>query len=156
LTNRDIFQRIEQELTELEAVTNQVQRFLQEREITQSSVSQDAIINALALTLHSFYTGVERIFQVVARQIDYLEPSGENWHRQLLEQMSLEIPEIRPALISTSIRTDLDEIRRFRHVVRSIYAYKIESKPVLKLANKIPTIWKDLEGEIRQFISTFP
>ncbi|MGK7954751.1 MAG: hypothetical protein AB4063_05755 [Crocosphaera sp.] len=44
---------------------------------------------AIALCLQSFYTGVERIFQFIARFIDYLEPTGANWHQQLLEQRIL-------------------------------------------------------------------
>lgn len=152
MNNQETRQRIEQELTEIEAVYHQVQRFIQEREIVRSEIAKEALVEAIALSLHSFYTGAERIFQRVARHIDYSEPTGENWHRQLLEQMSLEIPEVRPPLISVSLRTNLDELRRFRHVVRSVYAYKLEAKPVLELANKLPTVWQNLEEETRQFI----
>jgi len=155
LNNQEIIDRIEQELAELEAVVNQVNRFLKEREISQSEISQEAIIDAIALSLHSFYTGTERVFKVIARQIDYSEPSGENWHRQLLEQMSVEVPDVRPALISSFVRVELDELRRFRHVVRSIYAYKLEAKPVLELANKMPVVWQNFKQEIRQSINWF-
>ncbi|MDR9403454.1 MAG: hypothetical protein RI580_08440 [Halothece sp. Uz-M2-17] len=93
------------------------------------------------------------MFQVIARQIDYSEPSGENWHRQLLEQMSVEVPDVRPALISSFVRVELDELRRFRHVVRSIYAYKLDTKPVLGLANKMPVVWQNFKQEIRQYIN---
>lgn len=72
MNNQEIIDRIEQELLELEAVVNQVNRFLTEREISQSEISQEAIIDAIALSLHSFYTGTERVFQVIARQIDYI------------------------------------------------------------------------------------
>jgi hypothetical protein len=41
------------------------------------------------------------------------------WHLFLLEQMTKEVPGIRPAVISTETGTRLDEYRRFQHVVRN-------------------------------------
>jgi len=35
--------------------------------------------------LHSFYTGVENIFKRVAVEIDGAPPTGESWHRGLLD-----------------------------------------------------------------------
>ncbi len=81
MNNQEARQRIEQELTEIEAVYHQVQRFIQEREIVQSEIAKEALVEAIALSLHGFYTGAERIFQRVARSLDYSEPTGENWHR---------------------------------------------------------------------------
>jgi hypothetical protein len=41
-----------------------------------------------------------RIFQYIASQVDHSLPSGRDPHRELLQQMTVEIPEIRPAVLS--------------------------------------------------------
>ena len=52
--------------------------------------------------LHSFYTGVENIFKRIALEIDGELPSGDYWHRQLLERMT-EPGMSRPAVISAEL-----------------------------------------------------
>jgi len=43
----------------------------------------------LALKLHTFYTGCERIFQFVAAELNGAPPTGFDWHRRLLERMGI-------------------------------------------------------------------
>ncbi len=147
-------ERIEQELIELQKTISVTQSYIQKLKEPSSKPYQEALIMAIALCLQSFYTGVERIFQFIARFIDYLEPMGANWHQQLLEQMTLTVPDVRPKVISQSTQLSLDEFRRFRHVVRSLYAYKLEVEPILELANKAPILYDTLEEEINQFLES--
>ena len=44
-----------------------------------------------------------------------------------------EVPGIRPAVISTETGTRLDEYRRFRHVVRSVYTHRFDPAKLGKL-----------------------
>ena len=53
---------------------------------------------------------------------------GKQWHRDLLIQMSLDISQTRPKIISQETVTNLDEYRRFRHVVRNVYG----NEPAIK------------------------
>ncbi len=149
-----IKERIEQELLEITQTISMIQSYIQKLKEPSSEPYQEALIMAIALCLQSFYTGVERIFQLIARFIDYLEPTGANWHQQLLEQMTLTVPDVRPKVISQSTQLSLDEFRRFRHVVRSLYAYKLELEPILELANKTPKLYKTLEEEIHQCLES--
>jgi len=71
----------------------------------------DYYLDGVALNLHSFYSGTERIFELIAANVDDILPKGENWHQELLKQMAEEITEVRPAAISDSVRLDLDEYR---------------------------------------------
>lgn len=57
---------------------------------------------ALALLLTNYYTGAERIFQRVASVLGGVPRAGDRWHAQLLEDMSLDIPGVRPALLRAS------------------------------------------------------
>jgi hypothetical protein len=85
----------------------------------------DGFWDGVALNLHSFYTGVEHIFEDIGKIMEASLPAGSEWHADLLTQMSGEIEGIRPAVISAATRRRLDEYRGFRHVVRNVYALNL-------------------------------
>jgi len=60
--------------------------------------NDDYYLDGVALNVHGFYSGLELIFEKIASAIDGSVPTGANWHRELLDQMSLEISGIRPAV----------------------------------------------------------
>ena len=140
-------QRIEQELTKIQESVAQVQRLLTK---VQQTGDQD-YVGAIALHLHSFYSGLERIFYTVAKSIDNSVPEGEDWHQQLLTQMLFPIPNVRPALIGRQVYQELNEFRGFRHVVRSNYAYELEPARVLVLAEKLSLNSQTLLQDCQQF-----
>ncbi len=151
--NPELQQRIQQELQEMVQIINQTEQFLSQLDKPLESTLKNALISAIALNLHSFYTGAERIFEAIAKQIDGSVPTGQNWHRQLLEQMSVEIPELRPALISDDTRAIFDELRRFRHVVRSVYAYQLDGDRVLDIAQRGFDRFSIFTSEIQHFLT---
>ena len=151
--NPELQQRIQQELQEMVQIINQTEQFLSQLDKPLESTLKNALISAIALNLHSFYTGAERIFEAIAKQIDGSVPTGQNWHRQLLEQMSVEIPELRPALISDDTRAIFDELRRFRHVVRSVYAYQLDGDRVLDIAQRGFDRFSIFTSEIQYFLT---
>lgn len=94
MSDSQLVERIEQELREIREIIIQTEQFVEQGRLTEAALYQEALSGAIALNLHSFYTGVERIFEAIARRIDYWKPIGEQWHRQLLNQMSLDIPQV--------------------------------------------------------------
>lgn len=56
-------------------------------------------LRARGSMLHDFYGGIERVFVRIAEELDGGVPQGEQWHRQIVTDMSLEIPDVRPAVI---------------------------------------------------------
>lgn len=48
------------------------------------SADQDYYLDAVALNLHGFYSGVERLFELTAHHIDEAVPTGESWHQDLI------------------------------------------------------------------------
>ena len=51
----------------------------------------------------------------------------ERWHRALVEKMSLEIPSVRPALLTgASCRTQALELQKFRHRFRNLYGEELD------------------------------
>ena len=114
--------RILKELQELEQVVNRCLDIWQQAETS----GDDRYIDGVALNLHSFYTGLERIFELVAAEVDRSLTSGAQWHQALLRQVATPIPDLRPAVITDAVRDRLDRYRGFRHVVRNIYAFELD------------------------------
>ena len=53
--------------------------------------NDDFYLDSVALKLHAFYSGLERIFEKLASTIDGSVPTAANWHQELLTQMQTEI-----------------------------------------------------------------
>ena len=121
MTQRGLLrQKVEIELSELLTVAAEIQRLLDKVERSQDL----DYLGAVAMNLQSFYTGVERIFLLIAKSVDLSIPTGERWHQILMEQLATEIDTVRPPLLRDTTRIELDELRRFRHVARSLYAFR--------------------------------
>ena len=103
--------------------------------------------DSVALNIHSFYSGLERVFEKISSVVDGALPQGINWHQELLSQMALEIPNIRPAVISEKTRVLLEPYRGFRHVVRNVYTYKIMPEKMKPLAKGIRPLFKQVVKE---------
>lgn len=117
----------------------------------RAGAEQDMFIDSAALNLHGFYAGVERLFEAVALQMDGSLPKGEVWHRDLLDQMALDLPGLRPPIISAAVRQALDEYRRFRHVVRNVYADSLDPQRVGELVENLVRGWLPLRNELAAF-----
>jgi len=79
-----------------------------------------------ASILDDFYLATEKIFKTIARDIDEKLPEGQEWHKQLLRQMSIKIAKTRPSVIDKKLFHQLEEYLRFRHLVRNIYGFQLE------------------------------
>ena len=122
------------------------------KKIDDNNVNQkNPYIYAVAVNLQHFYTSLETIFKRIIKEIEGNVPQGKSRHQELLEQISIEIENVRPALISKNIKQELDELRRFRHIVRHGYEYELDwqqIKPLIKSLDKIET---QLEKDIKEF-----
>lgn len=114
--------------------------------------NRDIYLDSVALNLHSFYSGVERIFELIVRHIDGVEiEKREIWHRELLRKASKEVGEVRPAVIGRQTSDVLDEFRRFWHLVRNVYAANLDLKKMAGLLDGLPDLWPKLRDELQAF-----
>ncbi len=111
----------------------------------------DLYLDAVALNLHAFYSATERIFEKIANDVDESVPTGANWHRELLDQMVLEIDGIRPAVLSTELKEDLEDYRGFRHVVRNVYTFHLNPKKLAVLITDLSSVMDKVELELTGF-----
>jgi hypothetical protein len=112
---------------------------------------QDVYLDSVALNLHAFYSGIERLFELIATHIDASTPEGPAWHRDLLSHMANDLPGVRPAVISIEVSRELDQYRRFRHLVRNVYAMNLKPDRISALMDKLPGTWSKLSAEMQAF-----
>ncbi|MDW8319481.1 MAG: hypothetical protein RMN53_16755 [Anaerolineae bacterium] len=139
--------RIEQALGDLERVVTRAEELLHKAQ----QYSDEGYLDGVALNLHGFYTGAERIFEDIARTLDETVPAGPDWHRDLLLQMSAAIEGVRPAAISPETRFCLDEYRGFRHVVRNVYTFNLRPLRIQELTQNLRACYQRLNAELRDF-----
>ncbi|TYP55490.1 hypothetical protein [Thermosediminibacter litoriperuensis] len=139
--------RIKQELSEIKT---SIERAKIAWERAQQS-SDSLYLDSVALNLHDFYSGLERIFELIAENVDETKPSGSNWHQELLRQIATEIPKIRPAVISQELRQRLDEYRAFRHIVRNVYARNFKVNRIKMLLDSVEEVFSKTENELLAF-----
>ena len=71
--------RIREVLVDLDRVVDRVTEGWKRSQ----STSDDFYLDSVALNLHGFYSGLERIFELIAIHVDGSRPEGENWHQTL-------------------------------------------------------------------------
>ena len=144
-----LVQRIRSELGDLDRAVAAVQRHW--KRAASESADQDAFLNSVALNLHGFYNALERVMELIAVDLDGAALGGEAWHSELLRQVALEMPSLRPAVISEGTRQSLDEYRRFRHRVRNIYAANLNVSQLEPLVSRLAGVWTTLKAELAGF-----
>ena len=87
-------------------------------------------VESTALKLHNFYTACERIFEKIAGEVNGALPQTSDWHLRLLRMMTVEVPKVRPRVLTPELAERLTELLRFRHVVRNIYGFELHEKKV--------------------------
>ncbi len=139
--------RLEDEMLAFEENLNTLKSLLEQ----VSTVPEIAATPALASYIVDVYTGCEKMSERVAVTLDGGLPTGKNWHEQLLRQMADIGGDNRPPLWQGSLLLELDEYRKFRHLVRHSYNVKLQHDKVLILAQKIINSSEKVKKSIEQF-----
>lgn len=106
--------------------------------------------SAACAMLHSFYTEIEKILKIIARDWDQVVPASENWHRDLLIQMSAATP-TRPAVISPDLEITLKEFLAFRHLFRGASIALMRWSKLYPLIMKIEPAYSQVDQQFRHF-----
>jgi len=141
--------RIRQELKSIEQVVNRAERAV--AAARQQPKERDLLLDSAALNLHDFYAGIERIFRYIATNLDQNVPSGHEWHRELLRQMNIALPKIRPQVIKKETLKSIDEFLRFRHLVQNIYALEFDPERIERLVQNLRPAFNQVQSELLAF-----
>ncbi|MEK7784215.1 MAG: hypothetical protein AAB658_02160 [Chloroflexota bacterium] len=105
--------------------------------------------------LHNLYMAFEHIFERVAETFENQIADKSQWHAQLLRRMTLDVPGMRPRLISDNAHECLDELRRFRHVFRSAYTVSLDKdrlQLVIQRVQRLQTLYPDELAQFQKFL----
>lgn len=141
--------QIEEELADIEQVVLRTEQLTEKARRT----GDDGYWDAVALNLHGVYTGVEKVFEAIARATGEGVPQASDWHQALLMQMSGEIKDVRPAVIGRETRYCLNEYLAFRHVVRNVYTTNLKPARLQELVDELPACYDAFVHDINEFIA---
>jgi hypothetical protein len=135
----------------------QVAKIVDEAREARSAYSEQAPplleLRGIGAILHDFYTAIENISETIAPELNGGLPAGEAWHRELLTNMTLDLPGIRPPLLGADTAHALDEFLRFRHLFRNIYGHKLEWSRLRGLQEQLPAAWNAVEADLDRFLA---
>ena len=121
--------------------------------ISGLDIASDLARRAIGSYLHDYYSAVEKIASHVCRATGEGMPKGDDWHYQLIFNMSLELNGLRPRLFSVELLNLLNEFKGFSHVFRNVYGINIDSKKEIVLLKKLSKTSKLLRKDIAAFLS---
>jgi hypothetical protein len=118
---------------------------------SDSTVS-DIETAAASAMLHSFYTEIEKILKLIAREWDARMPSSDAWHKELLNQMSAPT-NARPAVITSGLVEILSEFLAFRHLFRGASIALMRWDKLAPLVAKVDQTYLQTLQEMEAFLA---
>lgn len=110
-----------------------------------------AAIALQAWALHGWYTELESLLERVARQLDAEVPEGDRWHRELLAQMAVDVPGLRPAVLPRALLSDLHERLSLRHFLRHAYGADLDAAKLDAQATRLRGVATAVEAALDDF-----
>lgn len=120
------------------------------------SISSEATVgvietSAASAMLHSFYTEIEKILKLIAREWDKRFPPSDSWHKDLLVQMSTPTS-TRQAVVSPALVDVLSEFLAFRHLFRGASIALMRWEKLFPLVAKVGPTYNQVRVEIEAFL----
>lgn len=143
---------IERELRQIEDLFRAYRTLLSKASINEPNLVE---LTALAGVLHSFYNGVENVFQTIAKRVDEQMPTGANWHWELLHLMARKTDNRLP-VVSPETIDRLEPYLGFRHFVRHAYSFRLDWTKMEDLVLELDEVWAIFRQDIRIWLDSKP
>lgn len=144
----DLATKIQLGLGELDRIREQMSPLIARTDEPELPLIETAAACAM---LHSFYTEIEKIFKIIALDLDGQLSASESWHRDLLNQMALATA-ARPAVITADLRTSLGELLAFRHLFRGASIVLMRWDKLAPLVAKVPAVHEETVSQLQSFL----
>lgn len=145
--SRELVIKIQVGLEQLATIREQFEPLVLMSVDAQVGVIETAAACAM---LHSFYTEIEKILKLIAREWDGILPSSDSWHKELLIQMSQPTSQ-RPAVVSAGLVEVLGEFLAFRHLFRGASIALMRWEKLFPLVGKVDQTYNQTKDEIGTF-----
>lgn len=106
---------------------------------------------ACGYELNRFYNILEKSFERVCEAFEnHFEKTGD-YHERLIERVTLDLPGIRPRFLPTEYRSQVRELKSFRHFFRHAYDPILRGDRLAELVANAGGVSAAFPGWIRRF-----
>lgn len=126
-------------------------KILAEIQVISPSNKEKAVY--IGYSFHNLYCALEDLFYEIAKTFENQVEDKSKFHYELLKKMCIEIPGIRPKVLSNESFLLLNELRGFRHVFRHSYDYELSFEKIEDLQKKIKAQIHLVEKDIELFMA---
>lgn len=113
---------------------------------------RDLRLAGLAQRIAQAYTIIEGVLAYVARRIDRVPVTGEDWHKKLIARCAKACDDPkRPAVVSGALAEDLLDLCEFRHVVRNIYPTRLDAPRVRENLRRLIRTARAFDEQVKTF-----
>jgi len=138
---------------------SEVDKLFEEYNLFFQNVNYDAPslvdVTVIGSIIHSFYNGIENIFERISKEIDNFEPTGNKTHQELLKNVYT-ANEKRVSVIEEETYMILLEYLRFRHVYRHSYSFQLNWEKLKPLSDNLFMTWNKVKQQIFEFLNLLP
>ena len=104
-----------------------------------------------ALKSQQFYTAIEDLLKQIAKSFENHIEDLTKYHKELLIRLNTDIPNIRPAALSTKSFLFLDKLRAFRHFIRHAYDVELDESELKKIQHVVNSEFPQLLSDLDKF-----
>jgi hypothetical protein len=105
-----------------------------------------------ALKAQQLYTALEDMLKSIAGNFENSVHDLSRYHLESLGILAVEVPGIRPSIISEQSLMILDKLRAFRHFIRHGYNYVLEEDELVLLQKKLNSSYGYILEDIDKFM----
>ena len=144
-------EKVEIEISRLEIAINQYKSGANPFEHFENTDKEYWFSMIIGMPIHAAYCGIESVIERLLKNIDKRTPSGDEFHKEMLLAASVDVDNLRPAIIGDKTLEELNNLRAFRHVIRKRYSHELGLERIVENGERIIKLFPLLTAEIREF-----
>ena len=142
-------EKIKLEISKIDSLVDKSSVLLDKSKVQEPDFIE---LNAIGAILHSYYSGIESIFNLIYKASYGKTLSGNMWHSDLFTDMFSKTDKHEPVL-PQELFSPLKEYLGFRHVFRHAYGYELDWNRLKPLFSGLIENWNSVKKDLFNFIS---
>jgi hypothetical protein len=120
--------------------------------VARMAAGEAVVVEGAAFHVNNFYSAVEDLLRIVAAAFENNIDDVSRWHSELIDRMTLDIPGVRPPLLSAGAAQLLHRLRSFRHFFRHAYRVELNPDEVLENVARTSEVHPLLLADVERFL----